>query len=232
MPKAIISKCRMCGLVKKLVDSHIIPKAFYTQDKQMAMFVERYGKKLRIPFPQGVYDQIICHECEEKFKSIDDYGIKLLRHGKLGAIGKSGVFYYPRADYGKLKQFILSIIYRAHLSTRPEYAEFYLSERQLKLISDIIFGSNVGPDTFFPMQFKYFYDFPCMMIVQPAWKINKEFITLQLNNIVVQVKANLDPSSLLIYLSATYGSYGIRFQGIPFEGSNLEKQLRRWVIEN
>ena len=73
--------CRLCGKDKKLVESHIIPKKFYTPlfvEKQSPRIISNkpgfYPKKS----PSGIYDKIVCVECERIFSPWDDYAQKVL----------------------------------------------------------------------------------------------------------------------------------------------------------
>lgn len=59
------------------MDSHIIPKSFFTavapdNDSKIIDSQGNYPKKSR----QGIYDQIVCEECEKRFGEGDDYIIK------------------------------------------------------------------------------------------------------------------------------------------------------------
>ena len=128
-------ECRLCEKEKKLIKAHAIPEAFFrllrkgeTPPKLMTNIAGIHPKKS----PIGVYDTgILCRECEDKFESWDDYGIKVLINEidtfKPIKDGSEIVAYYQdKYDYEKLKLFFISILWRASVSTQSFYSKVNL----------------------------------------------------------------------------------------------------------
>ena len=103
--------CKMCLQEKELVDSHIIPRSFFehikTSKKPSVIISNKKGeftKKSNI----GIYDQIVCLECERMFQEYDRYAKNFL-------LGYDGVkqeirdgeeklaYIVPEYDYHNLK---------------------------------------------------------------------------------------------------------------------------------
>jgi hypothetical protein len=74
--------CRLCNLKRRLVKSHIIPKAFFrelwnTNDTPRIFSGADNTPHRRSPI--GVYDStILCRPCEATFNAVDGYGITVL----------------------------------------------------------------------------------------------------------------------------------------------------------
>jgi len=126
-------ECEFCHEDKKLVDAHIIPRCFFEAMRNkkdnkpfqlLSNTVGEYPKRSQI----GLYDNsILCEECERKiFKKLDDYACKILLsdiENKKHFVDNKKVGYYKlrNVDYGKIKLFFLSILWRAAVSKRKEF---------------------------------------------------------------------------------------------------------------
>ena len=91
---------------------------------------------LNTPYHQaGIADSaILCDECEPKFTGWDTYGFEVLASTSWSSIEpfRSSTDNSPMAiplatvDYERLSLFILSVLWRASVSTDPFYAEVSL----------------------------------------------------------------------------------------------------------
>ena len=117
--------CKLCGYYKLLVrESHILPKSFYK-----AIFRNNGINDFRVytldngmpspgkRSPTGIYDEyILCKKCENSIGVFDNYGRQLILN----------YYIYSGVDFEKFKLFILSLIFRAHLSKHDIYAQVHL----------------------------------------------------------------------------------------------------------
>ena len=129
--------CKFCGEKKKLIDAHIVPKAFYTH------FVPNRTNILKIqsdiPYelrcPAGFYDKnILCAECDRKLGVYDQEAQKLFlsdiskykrQEGNFSAYGiPAGIF-----DYKKLKLFFISMLWRASISSNDSFKFVKLGDK-------------------------------------------------------------------------------------------------------
>jgi hypothetical protein len=120
--------CKFCLSEKQLGDSHVIPRSFFpptgSDPRPNRIISNRAGV-----FPQksrtGVYDRtILCKKCEREFDRVDNYGQKILlaTRSKFGRLFQDGVlvgYEFRHYDYQLLKQFFISVLWRAIVSSHP-----------------------------------------------------------------------------------------------------------------
>ncbi|MGC3976580.1 MAG: hypothetical protein QM771_19685 [Nitrospira sp.] len=122
--------------------AHVLPKAFYELResgagpyKSVTDAVNIFPKKI----PVGLYDKtMVTEEGERTFQLLDDYGTRLLlkrdsafqpfRHTE-NILGWTLLNY----DYPTLKLFALSILWRAHASTPPEFKNVRLGPHEARV---------------------------------------------------------------------------------------------------
>jgi hypothetical protein len=141
--------CKMCGNDRKLINSHIIPKSFWNIQKQgaepLAVLSNRPGWR-PVRSPIGEYDNnILCEQCDNQLGLFDqhvyeklvlDLGAPLLHHGTpLG-------FTYSNSDPILVKKFILSLVWRASISSRDYFCRISLGPYE-----DIFRNSFMGNET-------------------------------------------------------------------------------------
>ena len=143
--------CKLTGKVGKSVKAHLIPRSFYHIDETPSLLMPStnhlYPKRLNA----GLYDpQIVTQDGEDILEKLDDYGGKLLILGReklkpyklegeiVGLTTQSNKY-----DYQKLKLFLLSVLWRMSVSTRPEVKGVNLGPHE-NVIKDMILSSNPG----------------------------------------------------------------------------------------
>lgn len=144
--------CKLCeNPVIKLVDSHIIPESFYLQEdgkgvNSRILSIDDYPRKS----PQGVYDQIVCRECEQSFGSWDDYASRILKQAQPDHVhkhpetGSVFAYEYKNVDYKNLKLFFLAVLWRAHASKKGFFDKFKLPEALAVALLEIV-KSGIAP---------------------------------------------------------------------------------------
>lgn len=128
--------CKFCGNDKPLIKAHIIPAGFYRRLRQgqealdvITNKADEYRKKSWV----GVYDQIVCKECESTWSGWDNYAQRLLADELVGAQaryrdGKKIAYVVRDFDYKKLKLFFISMIWRASVSSQDFFSKVSLGE--------------------------------------------------------------------------------------------------------
>lgn len=148
--------CRLCGTCATLVKSHVIPEAFFRElrnDGEVPLLVP--GKQGLLPkrAPIGVYDpELLCASCEAKFSSGDSYGIAVLlsqfdRYFKpLHLSDRTLAFQGDEVDTTRLLRFLVSVLWRASVSTIPFYSTVKLGLHEEPAKNSLFAGAV--PSTF------------------------------------------------------------------------------------
>lgn len=136
--------CELCGKQRHLVDSHIIPKSFYDLPKEGDVLRIHSSKPDLHPrrAPKGIYNQILCEECEARLAPWDDYAFRFLSVDPSTleahqADNDTWIEVRPSVNYEKLKLFAISVLWRAHVSQHETFRTIQLgpyAEKAKKLI--------------------------------------------------------------------------------------------------
>jgi hypothetical protein len=129
-PASPTGLCRLCVNERQLSRSHIIPNALFRRIKQRDA-----GKGVSFDDSKdGVvehtseswWEYLLCEDCEQRLAALDKAGVELLRAARKAANKpKDGVLVEP-FDYTGLKRFLTSIVWRAAVSTLPEFHQVVL----------------------------------------------------------------------------------------------------------
>jgi hypothetical protein len=120
-----VAECRLCLNDKTLCKSHIFPEYMYAHcyDDNHS-YIEfnaedgKYNKKRR----KGIYEELLCRDCEHIIQEYEDYGKHVLYGNakpKIEAAKKS--YCNEDYDYRLFKLFILSLLWRASVSTQDSF---------------------------------------------------------------------------------------------------------------
>jgi hypothetical protein len=126
--------CRLCNMHRKLIKAHIIPRSFWNiTSKPLAIFSDD-GKLRPQKSPDGVYDEeILCEECDNKLGLLDEYTLaNLVRNSNKRLVYNNSkpLMEYANLDVFKVHCFILSVAWRASISTHIYYDEIRLGPYQ------------------------------------------------------------------------------------------------------
>ncbi|AZO65435.1 MULTISPECIES: hypothetical protein [unclassified Mesorhizobium] len=157
--------CKFCGAESKLVKSHIVPRSFYFLDNEMPHMSMPLDRVVRAKRSRtGIWDdRILCDECENKFGVWDDYAYRYL-------IGNFKKLFVCRDDYGillvekafpvsvysdtadrrKLRDFAISVLWRAHVSAREEMSGIDLGDHA-EAYKRILTGQIDGTEKAYPL---------------------------------------------------------------------------------
>ena len=183
--------CKLCLKEKKLIkNSHIIPnfmyKDLYDDHNKLRSFSlsDISGGNKRVIKPSsGVYEGgILCCDCDNKLLGkYENYASKLL-YGKAlpgkivpvceNHVGLDGlkVTICRNIDYKLFKLFLLSILWRSGISTRPFFKRVKLGSHQY-ILRRMIFNEDPGDTNDYPISImSYLTDqsLPQDLIVQPT----------------------------------------------------------------
>ena len=151
--KSLTKACRLCGKNQKLIKAHSIPEAFFRElrvDDQAPLLVS--GKLGHFPkkAPIGIYDEaILCDVCEPTFGAADSYGIDVFlkrfdeHFHPVQQGGNVAGFESNSVDPNRLLQFLVSVLWRASVSSHVFYSKVALGphEDAAREASDISLNS-------------------------------------------------------------------------------------------
>lgn len=141
--------CQLCGEQKKLIEAHIIPRSFHriaSGAKDPTRMITNVPGRYTQQVPKGVYDpSVLCEGCERLFSRWDDYGAELFLHRwetfeRLPDRGEVIGYRLPEYDYGLLKLFFLSVLWRAAVSSHSFFENVSLGAREPALKKSILSG--------------------------------------------------------------------------------------------
>src|ERR1035437_1769210 len=149
--------CRLCKLDVPLIEAHIIPKPFF----------RAYGDGTRAPkllsnsagvrpkrVRTGFYDNgILCGECDGRIGIWDQYGADLLirQLGSFQPFPNAAApvgFIMPKFSYNLLRLFVLSVLWRAHISTHEAFKVVKLGPYAVRLERMIAEADPGDPEEF------------------------------------------------------------------------------------
>ena len=191
--------CKFCGQNKKLIKAHIIPRHFYLDYKdEQYVSVNSLSGKFKIQ-QSGAYDKnVLCLDCDSKILGqFDKEGYRVLfdeiKKHKLNKIGNDIIYYLTSKDcnFEYLRNFFISILWRASISFLPDFKDINLGEYQQKAL-EILQGKKSYDNLFKIFIFKYpeGKDFNKLIFISKAKFYNRKayvinmagyFITIILN---------------------------------------------------
>lgn len=144
---SVVNTCRLCETEKELQLSHIIPRSFIRRSKkngQTVLFTAGEGAKT------GNYDPkeyLLCHECEQYIsKEFESYGIDLLKNRNNVKKVENGVIFND-FNHNKFYLFLISILWRASISTIPTFKHIDLCSEFNDLIRFCILNNTLKIQT-------------------------------------------------------------------------------------
>lgn len=152
--------CKFCSQTKELCKSHIIPRSFYLDykiDKYKAINPENGAWK---QIQSGVYDAtILCEECETFLSQLDTVGNQILLQDVYNHVekqdGKNTLYILREQEfnYSSLKKFIVSLLWRASISNKPDFISIDLGKYQ-DIALNFIKGEPINDNLFKIIFFK------------------------------------------------------------------------------
>ena len=144
--------CKLCKESHELKNSHIIPSSIIKliRDKSLDnRFYELFGGRSEIK-QDGPKEYLLCHKCEQRFSDYEKYfkeAIHSNRHRtKKAHDGKRLII--ENLDYKRMKLFFLSLLWRASLSSRPEFENICIGDDE-EIIRKMILCDDPGKSSRF-----------------------------------------------------------------------------------
>jgi hypothetical protein len=142
----IQGRCRLCNTQGWLVDSHIIPNFQYKPLKQAEghfLVLSTNPEKKAIKRQKGITEYLVCAQCDNvRLSRYENHLAKVLFGGHpLGGKQTGRILVVEGYDYKKLKNAMLSILWRMSVSSEPYLSEVNLGRKheehlRLALLND------------------------------------------------------------------------------------------------
>lgn len=159
-------RCKLTGEEGQGVNAHVIPRAFYRIEpaekrsmKIMGTESNQHPRRSQI----GEYDDgIVTERGERIFSPLDDYAAELLleRRGEFTTHEHNGVpvaLEIQEYDYTALKLFVLSVLWRAAVSSRPFFSKISLGPHE-KPIREAILNGDAGDSDWYAVSLASWHD--------------------------------------------------------------------------
>jgi hypothetical protein len=143
----IESQCALCHRPATLQRSHILPECLYDSvyDEQHRFLQTSTDPADRIlSRPTGLYEQLLCGDCEGRLGVWETYGCGVLKGGiELRIQPEAWGFTVHGVDYARLKLFGMSLLWRAAVSRRPEFSAVQL-DRHEEILRQMLAAARPG----------------------------------------------------------------------------------------
>jgi len=149
-----MTTCKLCLKTKPLCKSHIYPeymyKHCYDDNHSYIDFdakEDNHNKKRK----KGIYEKLLCKECEGHIQKYEDYAKSIFYDDVKEYIRKNNTPYTVHEyEYKKLKLFILSLIWRASVSTINNFSKVNLGKYE-ETLRNILLNEEYVPVNVFPI---------------------------------------------------------------------------------
>jgi hypothetical protein len=138
--------CRLCKKDRPLRESHIFPewlyKPLYDINRRFFVFSTDVKKK-RGTRPKGIYERLLCHECEQRFSKWEGYARSVFYELPLKVTEEDRAIVFSDLQYTPFKLFQMSLIWRACITSRPEVHKIDLGPH-VERIRKMLFEDRPG----------------------------------------------------------------------------------------
>ena len=128
--------CRLCKENKPLRESHIFPEWLYKplyDDNHQFFVLSTDTNKRRGTRPKGIYERLLCHECEQRLSKWEGYARNVFLKLPLKVIEDNRAVVFSGLNYDSFKLFQMSLIWRASIARRPEVHKIALGPHSEKI---------------------------------------------------------------------------------------------------
>lgn len=164
--------CRLCLKEKKLIESHIIPKFMFAgmKDEKKAFYEVTYNletaeSKTRKVQKEDYDSNILCEDCDNRIlgSNLENYAKTTMYGSNIdpkiapqctnfkNPIDGSEQSICKNIDYAKFKLFLLSLLWRASITSRPKFKEVNLGEKHEEKIRHMIYENEVPSELEYPI---------------------------------------------------------------------------------
>ena len=134
--------CKFCGQEKELIGAHIIPRNFYLNyKKEHYQVIDPFEGKSKTQQAGAIDKNILCHECDgDIIGEFDKEGYRVLLEEVPKYLVHQDIYqkiYYLKStdfDYSNLRNFFISVLWRASISQLKEFQNINLGPYENKAL--------------------------------------------------------------------------------------------------
>jgi len=124
-----------------LIEAHVVPRGFAKDVRGAHTHNLLISLEKMSEIQLGIYDaDILCASCDGKLGDLDDYAVGICFPSE-HTIRPDGLFEMLKVDGDKFATFILSVLWRASITSRREFAKVALGAYEDDA-RDVIFGAK------------------------------------------------------------------------------------------
>jgi hypothetical protein len=222
--------CRLCHKKRPLRKSHIFPEFLYQDvyDEKHRYEVNNLAGQKVLPFRQsGIWEKLLCHDCEQKLSKNETYSSKVIRRLATVMIKEDekneAYILGTDVDYRKLKLFLLSLIWRAGVASKIPFDAIALGEHE-ENIRKLLVANDPGAPGCYPSVLQMFRAYRVEMrsaIMMPFKRVHEDVTAYR--------------TYFLGFMCTTYMSSATqesRLQGVLRDNGDLPVKVMSEIQEN
>ena len=143
--------CRLCLAEVPLCKSHIIPEICFApmyDDRHRFIAVSDVKKQIVKEGQKGWWEKMLCAACEARLNRYEKHVRRMFTDPLLAPLADKRVYVFPKVEYRLLKLFILSVLWRASVSTLPAYRHVSLGPHEEPMRELILADADFAPETY------------------------------------------------------------------------------------
>ncbi len=148
-----MSRCRLCLRDERLRESHILPEFAYrpTYDQDHTAITFEEDSRLSGTRRRGYWEELLCGDCEQHIAKWESYFAAAWFHSPLRPRTLSGeTATVSGLGYSRFKLTLLSILWRASVSSLAQFRQVSLGPHQDRL-RQLLVDSQPGPEDRYPI---------------------------------------------------------------------------------
>jgi hypothetical protein len=148
--------CRLCQAQTALVDSHIIPNFHFKKMKgedHWFHVLSSDPNKPELKRQGAITEHLLCDDCDNKRLSRYENHVRQVLFGgiPIESVLDGRVRTFKGYDYKKLKNGLLSVLWRMSLSSDPYFSNVDLGEKHSERIRSVLLNDEELPEELYPV---------------------------------------------------------------------------------
>jgi hypothetical protein len=138
--------CKLCDSLDELQESHIIPRSIFKSLKRKSGQLAKVNGVSGTPLAKensDLKEPLLCKNCEQFLSAnYEQYGTRLFKNPN-GVTKKENHIEFTNFEYEKYYLYLLSILWRASVSSLDEYSEVWLPSELSDILKDCVKNKTI-----------------------------------------------------------------------------------------